>query len=62
MVKDDLPLPDTPVTTISLLRGKLTVTFLRLCTRAPFTMMLPESSVVFSIFGDFVFVAIGLAI
>ena len=33
----DLPLPDTPVTTVNLLRGTFTSTFFRLFTRAPFT-------------------------
>jgi len=36
MVRDDFPEPETPVTTISLLRGKDTSTFLRLWTLAPF--------------------------
>ncbi len=39
MVREDLPEPDTPVTTTSLLRGMVTVTFLRLCTLAPFMRM-----------------------
>src|SRR5687767_2530143 len=37
IVREDFPEPDTPVTTISLFRGNETSTFLRLCTRAPFT-------------------------
>ena len=32
---DDFPEPETPVTTINLLRGIVTVMFLRLCTLAP---------------------------
>ena len=36
MVSDDFPEPETPVTTISLLRGMDTSTFLRLWTLAPF--------------------------
>ena len=34
-----MPLPDTPVTTINLLRGKSTEIFFRLCTLAPFISM-----------------------
>src|SRR5688572_7704987 len=39
MVRDDLPDPETPVTTTSLFRGIATVTFLRLWTLAPFINM-----------------------
>src|SRR5690606_40559020 len=35
IVRDDFPDPETPVTTTSLLRGMPTLTFFRLCTRAP---------------------------
>ena len=38
MTSVDLPLPDTPVTTIKLPRGNSTVTFFRLCSRAPWTI------------------------
>src|SRR6188474_373492 len=34
---DDLPDPDSPVTQTSALRGMRTVTFFRLCSRAPWT-------------------------
>ena len=34
-----LPEPDRPVKTIMRLRGRVTLTFFRLCSRAPFTMM-----------------------
>ena len=34
-----LPLPDSPVITISLLRGMTRFTFLRLCSRAPLMMI-----------------------
>ena len=37
MVSDDLPLPETPVTTINFPRGNATLTFFKLCTRAPTT-------------------------
>src|SRR5258706_9404421 len=36
---DDLPLPLIPVMTTSWLRGRLTLIFLRLCSRAPMTSM-----------------------
>jgi hypothetical protein len=39
IVNEDLPEPDTPVTTINLLRGKSTEIFFRLCTLAPFISM-----------------------
>src|SRR3954470_9736003 len=35
----DLPEPDSPVNTISLSRGSSTLMFLRLCSRAPRTVM-----------------------
>jgi hypothetical protein len=38
-MSDDLPDPHTPVTTVMTLRGILTVTFLRLFSRAPTTSM-----------------------
>ncbi len=38
---DDLPEPDSPVMTVRLSRGMSTSTFLRLCSRAPRTLMLP---------------------
>jgi hypothetical protein len=37
MVKEDFPLPDTPVTTINLFLGNETVTFFKLCVLAPHT-------------------------
>src|ERR1700742_318124 len=36
---DDLPEPERPVMTVSESRGSATVTFLRLCSRAPVTTM-----------------------
>jgi hypothetical protein len=39
MVKEDLPLPETPVTTINWSLGKSTDTFFKLCTLAPTTSM-----------------------
>jgi len=39
IVNEDFPEPDTPVTTINLLRGKSTEIFFRLCTLAPFIWM-----------------------
>src|SRR5271167_540502 len=39
--KEDLPEPDRPVITVSESRGTTTSTFLRLCSRAPRTWMLP---------------------
>lgn len=42
---DDLPLPLSPVITVSLLRGMLTLRFFRLCTRAPSTSMLSASPI-----------------
>src|SRR5581483_11599684 len=41
---EDLPEPDRPVMTMSLLRGSSTSMFLRLCSRAPFTTILSMSS------------------
>src|SRR2546423_2282803 len=38
--RDDLPDPERPVTTTSLLRGISTSMFLRLCSRAPLTTIL----------------------
>ena len=40
MVKEDFPEPETPVTTINLLRGISTSTFFKLCTRAPLMKIL----------------------
>ncbi len=40
IVSDDLPEPETPVTTINLFLGISTVTFYRLCIRAPLIRML----------------------
>ncbi len=37
--KDDFPLPLTPVKTTSLFRGISKLKFLRLCSRAPFTII-----------------------
>src|SRR5436190_12340277 len=37
---DDLPEPDNPVTTVKRLRGNSTLTSLRLCCRAPRTVIL----------------------
>lgn len=37
---DDLPLPESPVKTISLSRGRVTLTFLRLCSFAPLIIIL----------------------
>src|SRR3970040_2080010 len=37
--REDLPEPETPVMTTSLSRGMTTSMFLRLCSRAPRTMM-----------------------
>src|SRR3954451_24401090 len=42
----DLPDPDSPVTTTSLSRGISTLTFLRLCTRAPCTAMVVRTPLV----------------
>src|SRR3989338_9821206 len=42
--KLDLPEPDKPVITTSLLRGMLSEIFLRLCTRAPRITMLPAGA------------------
>src|ERR1700757_3110646 len=39
--REDLPDPDRPVITVSLSRGMTTSTFLRLCSRAPRTWILP---------------------
>jgi hypothetical protein len=50
MVRDDLPEPETPVTTTSLFRGIFTVTFLRLCTLAPLMRIESFSSLVPSLF------------
>src|SRR3989338_3076871 len=44
--KLDLPEPDKPVITTSLLRGMLSEIFLRLCTRAPRITMLPAGATV----------------
>src|SRR5687767_9198728 len=41
---DDLPEPDSPVSTTSLLRGISTSMFLRLCSRAPLTTILSMNS------------------
>src|SRR6266852_2599507 len=40
----DLPEPDSPVITINLSRGISTLTFLRLCTRAPCTAMVVRAA------------------
>src|SRR5581483_12179274 len=40
---DDLPEPESPVMTMSLLRGSSTSMFLRLCSRAPLTTILSMS-------------------
>ena len=49
--KDDFPEPDSPVNTISLSRGKSTLTFFRLCSRAPCTTkrstVIPLASLLF---------------
>src|SRR3989339_1026726 len=37
--KEDFPEPESPVKTISLLRGISRLTFFRLCSRAPLTIM-----------------------
>src|SRR5258707_6230684 len=42
--REDLPEPETPVTTVSALCGISKSTFLRLCTRAPRTTMLSLSA------------------
>ena len=59
MVSDDLPDPDTPVTTINLLRGMVTVTSLRLCVLAPL-MKIPSvgTADILDFFGEVIFVAI----
>ena len=41
---DDLPLPLSPVITVRLLRGISASIFLRLCTRAPYTLIYSVSS------------------
>jgi hypothetical protein len=56
MVREDFPEPDTPVTTISLLRGISTETFLRLCTRAPLIWMLSAEITVVDLTGIFPFI------
>src|SRR5918995_6421791 len=40
--RDDFPEPDSPVNTISWSRGRSSVTFLRLCSRAPWMTSLSE--------------------
>jgi hypothetical protein len=42
MVSEDFPEPETPVTTMSLLRGISTDIFFRLCTLAPLIYILSE--------------------
>ena len=37
-----LPEPDSPVNTMSRSRGRSTLMFLRLCSRAPRTMIVPD--------------------
>src|SRR6185369_17162024 len=41
LISDDFPAPDTPVTATSTPSGNATSMFLRLCSRAPFTVMKP---------------------
>ena len=55
MVSDDLPEPDTPVTTTNLLRGIATLMFFRLCTLAPLIKIsLPVAGADANKSGDFV--------
>jgi hypothetical protein len=64
MVREDFPEPETPVTTISLFRGIVTVTFLRLWTRAPRIRMSFAEFTVFVSAGFFpiiVFSILGIA-
>ena len=42
LTSEDLPLPDTPVTTAITPSGMFTSRFLRLCARAPLTVSQPE--------------------
>src|ERR1700736_3713653 len=43
---EDLPEPDKPVTTISLLRGRVRSMFLRLCSRAPLMTIASRACVI----------------
>jgi hypothetical protein len=52
MVSDDLPDPETPVTTVNLFRGIVTVTFFKLCTLAP------EMNISLDVVGTFVCVVL----
>src|SRR5262245_58728980 len=49
---DDLPEPERPVNTTILLRGISTSTFLRLCVRAPRTIILSPFWSFLGVFGD----------
>src|SRR5258708_2449831 len=55
MVKEDFPDPETPVTTISLLRGISTVIFFRLWTLAPLIKipLLADLTLASALAGDF---------
>jgi len=53
--RDDLPDPESPVKAMILLRGISTLIFLRLCVRAPLTIILSCSFILLFFFGIFLF-------